>query len=137
MNTLNSQAEAAQQFDLKNFEVEAGYFKTQMDRFEEMYRTEFPSGWGEFFAAYSIGQVDKTNLDYDEWAFLCEHFMYQSWAWDPPEDPTDPHREKSETISGFSVLGENSCLTRTRISPRLTGLSMAVAQGSRHRQSLM
>ena len=55
-----------------------GYFRDRMTYFEQHYRGAYRTGWGEFFAAYSNGLTDKGNLDYDEWAFLCEHFMREA-----------------------------------------------------------
>ncbi len=106
---MYSQVETAEQFDLASFEVDNGYFKEQNTRYEERYRDQFPNGWGEFFAAYSKGEVDKGNLDYDEWAFLCEHFMSQSWA--PPGSSATCH-ERPEMISGFFVFGRSIVRSR-------------------------
>ena len=74
MTNINGHCIAAEPFDLAAHEVEPGYFKIQMERFEQLYHCEFPGGWGEFFNAYSAGTTDQGNLDFEEWAFLCEHF---------------------------------------------------------------
>jgi len=124
---MPSNVETAEQFDLAQFEVEEGYFIAQVGRYEEKYKEEYPHGWGEFFAAYLSGRADEGNLDYDEWAFLCEHFMSQLWI--PPGDPYSPFHEKPETISGFSFLGDKRCLNPIRISVGLLDSSKTATSG--------
>ena len=112
---MSSQVETVEQFDLASFEVDSGYFKSQIAAFAEKYRSLYPNGWGQFYAAYLNKQTDQENLDYDEWAFLCEHFMSQLWT--PPLSPSLPLHEKPEITSGFSILGElPSCLIPMPIS---------------------
>jgi hypothetical protein len=115
---MYSQVDTSDQFDLASFEVDSGYVKSQIDLYEEKYRAEFSHGWGEFFAAYSKGLTDNSNLDYDEWAFLCEHFMHQSWT--PPERLEMICHERPEAISGLSILGGSYCLIPMRTSRNWT-----------------
>jgi hypothetical protein len=94
--------------------VQSGYFRDRMSYFQEHYKDKFPKGWGEFFAAYSNRCTDEGNLDYDEWAFLCEHFMRERTSWQPPENCAES-REKPETISGFYFVWGKTCLTQIYI----------------------
>jgi len=107
MNNSISENTTNQCFDLSSYEVEPGYFQEQSLEYEKKYKREFPGGWGEFFGLYSSGRTDKGNLDYDEWAFLCEHFMIQELTHSSsPPGKRDSCREEPETISGFSFAGE-------------------------------
>jgi hypothetical protein len=75
MTNINGHDIAFEEFDISAHALAPGYFDDRIHHFEEQYRTVFPLGWGEFLDAYSNGRTDKGNLDYDEWAFLCEHFL--------------------------------------------------------------
>lgn len=124
---MHSHVDTYEQFDLASFEVDSGYFKEQIGRYEEQYRAEYPHGWGQFFAAYSNGETDKGNLDYDEWAFLCEHFMRQSWT--PPANLRAECNGKPETNSGFFFVGAKYCSILTRTSPDFPGSSANATHG--------
>jgi hypothetical protein len=118
MTNINCSYEEKKTFDLSAFRVEVGYFRHQVDVFANKYQSEF-EGWGDFYARYANGLVDKGNLDYDEWAFLCEHFMKElTVSGEPPGNSVDLH-EKPETFSGFCFLGELRCLIQQLISVRL------------------
>ena len=56
--------------------VQSDYFLVRIREFEMRYRNAFEN-WEHFYAEYSKGTLDKNNSDYDEWAFLCTHFMSQ------------------------------------------------------------
>lgn len=88
--------------------VEVSYFIGRVHTFESKYHEEFPGGWGEFFADFLNGKTDKGNLDYDEWGFLCEHFMKEltQSPFEPPGDCADS-QEKPEAYSGFFFCGRS------------------------------
>lgn len=112
MTNINGQTIAFEEFDVDAHALAPEYFDDRMHHFEEMYHKTFPGGWGEFFDAYSNGHTEKGNLDFDEWAFLCEHFLRKlTRAWQPPGVCVD-FLEKPETVSGFSIVGGTSCLMR-------------------------
>ena len=92
-------------------EVQPGCFLARIHVFEEQYRTEYPGGWREFQVAYSLDLADQENLDFDEWAFLCEHFAQELTQPSPPGVFTDV-QEKPEFNSGFSFGGMVRCSTR-------------------------
>lgn len=123
MTNINGHNIAIEDFDIDAHALAPEYFRERMSHFENQYHDRFQTGWGEFFAAYSNGLTEKGNLDYDEWAFLCEHFMRKSWQ--PPGICIGSH-EKPEIDSGFSIGGRNRCLTRSHISPMWKGLSPLV-----------
>jgi hypothetical protein len=116
MTNINGHDIAFEEFDIDAHALAPGYFDDRMRQFEEQYRKEFPNGWGEFLAAYSNDRTEKGNLDYDEWAFLCEHFLRNAFPWQPPGECTD-FQEKPELISGFSFGGGSLCLIRFSTLP--------------------
>jgi hypothetical protein len=90
-------------------EVAPGYFLERIRFFEQKYQNEFRS-WRDFLVAYTLGRTDQDNLDYDEWAFLCEHFMEElTQPLRPPSGCAD-FQEKPEINSGFSIKGGIPCL---------------------------
>lgn len=118
MTNINGHSIVLEDFDIDAHALAPEYFDERMTHFEEQYHDKFHDGWGEFFAAYSNGRTEKGNLDYDEWAFLCEHFM-RKWAqpcWQQPPGVYAGSREKPEIDSGFSIEGGLSCLIRFDIS---------------------
>jgi len=119
MTNINGHDIAFEEFDIDAHALAPGYFDDRMRHFEEQYRKDFPHGSGEFFDAYSNGRTDKGNLDYDEWAFLCEHFLSNAFPGQPPGECVDIP-EKPESISGFSFGGESLCLIRVNTSPLWT-----------------
>lgn len=96
---MNNIEEITSAFDLNSYAVAPGYFHSQLLCFEEKYREEFKDGWGQFYAAYLKGLTNKSNLDYDEWAFLCEHFLKESWQ--PPGRCTEFHEEPEKSSRAF------------------------------------
>jgi hypothetical protein len=112
MTNINGHYIAIENFDVDAHAVAPGYFDDRIAHFEQQFRNEFPQGWPEFYAAYSIGNVERTNLDYDEWAFLCEHFLRKlTETWQPPGACVGSP-EKPEIDSGFSIGG--GCLWLNR-----------------------
>jgi len=96
--------------------VQEQYFRDRWNYFQEVYKNEYPGGWAMFYAAYLNGCTDPANLDYDEWAFLCEHFMRDlTQSWQPPGNCSD-FQEKPEANSGFSFVRQNRCSIRISIS---------------------
>ncbi len=90
--------------------VQASYFLERIQQFEIKYKNKY-NGWGEFLSAYSNGQVDRDNSDFDEWAFLCEHFMedlIQSGDDTGPPGAKGYAPQKPESDSGFFFL-ESKC----------------------------
>jgi hypothetical protein len=116
MTNINGHYIALEDFDIDAHALAPGYFHDRMIYFEEQYRQKFQTGWGEFFAAYSNGRTEKGNLDYDEWAFLCEHCMRKLTQPFQPPGICVGSREKPETDSGFSIEGGLHCLIRFDIS---------------------
>jgi len=116
MTILNSSTTAEKGF-LSAYEVDSIAFLDRISFFEQKYQAQFQGGWSEFYLAYTTGQVDGSNLDYDEWAFLCEHFMKElTESWRPPGFCVDS-QERPETNSGLSFAGRIiECLTRRSIS---------------------
>jgi hypothetical protein len=115
MTNINGHYIAIEDFDVDAHALAPGYFNDRMTYFEEQFKDKFPTGWGEFFAAYSIGKTEKGNLDYDEWAFLCEHFLRKlTQPWEPPGICVSS-REKPEIDSGFSIEGGCHWLNRPLI----------------------
>ncbi len=53
--------------------VQTRYFLDRIHELEVKYRDQW-EGWEEFLSAYSNNRVDRNNSDFDEWAFLCNHF---------------------------------------------------------------
>jgi hypothetical protein len=90
--------------DMASHVMARGHFREKIEAYQDTYRNQFPGGWGEFFAAYSKRLTPKGNLDYDEWAFLCEHFMEELTQSGPPGD-CDHFHEKPESTSGFFIGG--------------------------------
>lgn len=119
MTNINGHDIAFEEFDINVHALAPGYFDERMRHFEDQYRQEFRHGSGEFLDAYSKGRTDKGNLDYDEWAFLCEHFLRNAFSGQPPNEDV-VNQEKPEMISGFSFEGESSCLIRVNTSPLWT-----------------
>lgn len=107
MTNINGHNIAAEDFDFDAHALAPGYFDDRMDHFQKEYRDKFPDGWGQFFADYSCGLTEKGNLDYDEWAFLCEWKLTQSSQ--PPGICVSSH-EKPEVDSGFSIGEGFACL---------------------------
>ena len=95
-------------------EVSDNPFLQRISFFEQKYRDKFQGGWVEFYFAHTLGKTDESNLDYDEWAFLCEHFMKElTESWRPPGGDVNS-QEKPELNSGFSFAGDTiTCLTLT------------------------
>jgi hypothetical protein len=105
MTNINGHYIAIEDFDFDAHALAPGYFEERIAQFESQYRDKFPSGWPQFFAAYSSGKLETECLDYDEWAFLCEHFMRElTQTWQPPGTCVSS-REKPEVASGFSFGG--------------------------------
>ena len=121
MTNINGQTIAAEDAYLTAHEVAPGYFLERVRFFERKYQTEFQGGWGDFLGAYTQGRTDQANLDFDEWAFLCEHFMCEHFMreltepWRPPVGCSD-FPEKPEANSGFSFIGGIHCLIQKNIS---------------------
>jgi hypothetical protein len=93
--------------------VQPSYFLGRIQQFEIKYKNEY-NGWGEFLSAYSKGQVDRDNSDFDEWAFLCEHFMenlIESGDDVGPPGAKGYAPQKPESDSGFFFL-ESKCSMR-------------------------
>ncbi len=116
-------------FDLSAHTVKPGHFRSRLDFLEQKYRLEFKEGWGEFFAMYSKGRTPKGNLDYDEWAFLCEHFMEELTQTWPPGGYCEEFQERPEAISGFSFAGRGFCLIRKSTSVLCSEPSLPAATG--------
>ena len=133
---MTSVATTAQgKFDINAHKVEPGYFKKEWIEFEVKYRSEYPNGWGQFYAEYLKGNTDPCNLDYDEWAFLCEHFMAEELScgeYGFPPGAATSHQEKPESASGFSFAGEGHCSIPTSISRALIGIFPAAENGLRY-----
>jgi hypothetical protein len=102
--------------------------------FEAKYRDVFPGGWRDFLVAYTLRRTDHDNLDYDEWAFLCEQFEKElTEPWRPPDSCADS-QEKPEATSGFSFGGQIHCLINLTRKHILTGrkhVFQAVKDGQR------
>jgi hypothetical protein len=120
MTNINGHYIAVEDFDPDAHALAPGYFRDRMTYFEEHYRGTYRTGWGEFFAAYSNGLTEKGNLDYDEWAFLCEHSMRELTQRFEPPGVCVSFREKPEADSGFSIRGGTPCLNHLSTSALLT-----------------
>lgn len=107
-------------FNLSEHQVNSDHFKGRVLYFEKKYRDEFEGGSEDFLVSYKNNLTDPGNLDYDEWAFLCEQFMEERGQYWPPPGDFVNHQEKPEIISGFSFSGDTFCLIRTSISARLS-----------------
>lgn len=121
---------AVEATDLPSGIVQRGYFRSRLDFFEAKYIAAFPRGWGQFFMQYSKGKTPPGNMEYDEWAFLCEHFweeLTQSW----PTGDCENSKEEPEVISGFSFEGRIHCLTGKSTSTELSTLLLGVRLGPR------
>jgi hypothetical protein len=114
MTNINGHNIAIEDFDIDAHALAPEYFSNRMSYFEERFHDKFPTGWGGFFEAYSDGLTEAGNLDYDEWAFLCEHFLRKPWQ--PPGICFGGPHEKPETDSGFSIGWSNYCLTHSDTS---------------------
>lgn len=89
--------------------VQSDYFLARVREFEHKYR----QSWFEFFAAYSHVDTDQDNLDFEEWAFLCEQFFGQLIEMDegPPGPLESAPLQKPEADSGFRFLWRPACST--------------------------
>jgi len=116
MTNINGHCIAIEDFNIDAHGLAPEYFEQRLGQFEKQYREKFPKGWPEFYAAYSKGDTDVNNLDFDEWAFLCEHFLRKkTQTWQPPGMCVSSS-EKPEAVSGFSFVGGGfHCLTRSNI----------------------
>lgn len=97
--------------------VQASYFLGRIHEFEVKYRDQW-QGWGEFLSDYSKKRVDRDNSDFDEWAFLCNHFMADLIQSGHDTGPPGDKRyapQKPESDSGFCFL-ETDCSTHRSIS---------------------
>jgi hypothetical protein len=102
MMNINGHNIAVENFDPAVHVLEPGYFDARRHHFEEQYKSTFPAGSGQFFDAYSNGDTDLGNLDFEEWAFICEHFLVSiTESWCPPSECAKL-QEKPESNSGFS-----------------------------------
>ena len=129
MTNFTSEEMTLQEFCLADHAVEPEYFLNQVKHFEEKYQEQFPEGWNEFYVAYSLGITDKGILDYDEWAFLCQHFMRElTQSWQPPGEASQA-QERPEANSGFSFEGRTSCSIHSNISGASKENSPAVRAG--------
>ena len=117
MTNINGQTIAAEDAYLTAHEVAPGYFLERVRFFERKYQTEFQGGWGDFLGAYTQGRTDQANLDFDEWAFFCEHFMRElTESWRRPPVGCSDSLEKPEANSGFSFIGGIPCSIQKNIS---------------------
>jgi hypothetical protein len=97
--------------------VQADYFLNRIHEFENKYQSEW-QGWGDFLSAYEKNQVDRSNSDLDEWAFLCNHFMMALIESGRDVGPPGAERyapQKPESDSGFCFL-ERDCSRLKAIS---------------------
>lgn len=101
--------------------VQDDYFLIRIREFEIQYHNDFQD-WGDFYAQYSKGTLDKNNFDYDEWAYLCRHFMSALIEGEDPPGPKVESAQKPESDSGFCFVGRLYCLTPNNISQRLAKL---------------
>jgi hypothetical protein len=99
MMNINGHNISVEDFDPTVHTLDPGYFDARMRHFEEKYRSDFRGGSGEFFEAYSNGRADPGNLDFEEWSFLCEHFLR---AVERPPGECDTFHVGPELISGLS-----------------------------------
>lgn len=81
------------------YAVNPGYFQTRMDFFATRYAATF-AHWSAFYAAFTKKELPY-SLDYEEWAFLCEQFLYEQTETSPPCGCID-HKERPESDSGLS-----------------------------------
>jgi hypothetical protein len=79
--------------------VEPDYLHTRLESFASKY-PEF-SHWSIFFAAYSKKELSRDNLDFHEWAFLCEQILYEETESSPPNGCGDS-KVRPEIDSGLS-----------------------------------
>jgi hypothetical protein len=135
-NIINNESLEMRHQESSTHVVESGYFRERMHHFEDQYRAAYPRGWGEFFADYSNGKTDEENLDYDEWAFLCEHFMRELTGSSQPPGDCGESQERPERFSGLSFLGDTICSIQISISQtsnaRLTDLSVGREQSAQN-----
>ena len=97
--------------------VQSDYFLERIQQFEIKYKDEY-NGWGAFLSDYSKGLADRDNSDFDEWAFLCEHFLEDLIESGDDTGPPGAKKyapQKPESDSGFSFL-ESKCSTRSTTS---------------------
>ncbi len=128
MTNYINHGETMEQTYLLAHEVTQRQFLDRVQFFEHKYTDVFPNGWRDFLVAYTVGQTDEENLDYDEWAFLCEQFARElTEPWRPPGSCADS-QEKPETTSGFSFGGVTDCLIRRITSSAWTARSL-IAKG--------
>ena len=99
--------------------VQSGYFLNRVHEFEAKYSDQWEN-WLEFLAEYRCrnNSVDFGNSDFDEWAFLCEHFMPDLLRQDPDRSPPDADisSRRPEIDSGLCFWRSAYWLTSKNIS---------------------
>lgn len=103
--------ENTESYDSMGFQVvDGGYFGQRVHEMAEKYRDSFPGGWTEFLAKHSKGETDPNNYDFDEWAFVCDHYIQTVLDTSPPMASCSAKLEGPESISGLSLLWRASSL---------------------------
>ena len=113
--------------------VETSYHRERMEFFAHKYEAEFKH-WSDFFAAYSKKELSRDNLDYDEWAFLCEQMLYEQTESSPPCDCLE-FDERPESISGLRLWSHRIVQPRSVFrDPRASRFGLQ-RSGSTHRRA--
>jgi hypothetical protein len=123
MTNINGHQIAIEDFDIAVHALPLGYFENKLNELEEQNRSDFPNGWPEFYAKYSKGELDGANLEYDEWAFVCEHFLRDHTRPCEPPGISINACEEPELSSGFSFGGRCLCSILSHTSKSLKNLS--------------
>ena len=119
MTIINGHQIALEDFDIGLHALPQGYFDQLLAGFEEQFKSAFPSGWPEFYAKYSSGELDPGNVEYEEWAFVCEHFLREHTRTCEPPGMGINSREEPESNSGSSFGGKQFCLILSHTSRSL------------------
>ena len=88
MNNLIINIAANDAYDLTSRSDEQNYHRERMEFFSSKYAQQF-THWSAFYAAYSKRELSLDNLDFDEWAFLCEQMLYEQTESGPPLESYD------------------------------------------------
>jgi len=100
MNFIDTTSGTREELALSAYTVDAGYLRSRLEFFATKYVGEF-NHWSKFYAAYTRKELPYGNLDYEEWAFLCEQMLYEQTESSPPGNCLDSD-ERPDTDSGLS-----------------------------------
>jgi hypothetical protein len=100
MNFIDTTSGTRDDLALSAYAVDAGYLRSRFEFFATKYAEEF-NHWSKFYAAYTRKELSYDNLDYEEWAFLCEQMLYEQTESSPPAGCIDSD-ERPDIDSGLS-----------------------------------